>query len=659
MTLGRFASVSRCLAAVLVGICLNQMPHVARAQVSSGSQFSTELVASLGSLVPSGIAWSPDGRLFVLQKKGVVRIVKNGALLPAPFLDFSGKTNSRDDLGLLGIAFHPDFTNNGWVYLAYVYEPSGDTLAPGQKVSRVSRVTANPLNPDVALPNSEVIVLGTVGTLSCDPFPVTADCMPADEGTNAIGSLRFSPDGTLFVGNGDGASQAFADPNALRAQNLDSLSGKILRINDDGSAPTDNPFYDGTNSNRSKVWAYGVRHPHRFALHPTTNEPWAGDVGWETWEEVNRVARGANLGWPCFEGTGRQAQFNALFTQCSQLSTGAVLPPFYVYDHTVGSAVVGGAFYTGTVYPAPYRGSFFFADTSGNWIRRVVFNADGSTAISAFATGVDSPAAIELGPDGLLYYVSAVSGEIRRIRYNGPTAVASVVPSTGYSPLTVSFSSAGSKDPAGGTALTYLWDFGDGTTSMEANPVHTYFASEVTTFTAGLTVTATDGAQVSTTVRVTVGSQPPVVTITTPTPGTVTPGQTVTYQGSATDPDEGPLPASALSWTIRLHHNTHVLVVGSSTGSQGTLTAKNYGTGSQAYEFALTATDSSGLTSSTSVFLTLPSTADVPTAPGTPIATPINPTRVDLSWAPSTGLIGIAGYRVERCTGRDAPISSR
>ena len=211
-----------------------------------------------------------------------------------------------------------------------------------------------------------------------------------------------------------------------------------------------------------------------------------------------------------------------------------------------------------------------------------MFNADGSTAISTFATGVDSPVAIELGPDGLLYHASAVSGEIRRIRYNGPTAIASSGPvdrlfaadrkflerrlqglSRGHSDL-LPMGLRRRNDVDGCQSCSHVLD-------LRCHNVH-----------GGLTVTATDGAQVSTTVRVTVGSQPPVVTITTPATGTITPGQTVIYEGSATDPDEGPLPPTALAWTIRLHHNTHVHVKGSSTGSQGTLTAENHGIGSLA-----------------------------------------------------------------------------
>src|SRR5258707_2410807 len=231
-------------------------------------------------------------RLLLEKKKGVVRVIRQGVLLPTPFLDFSAKVNTFDDRGMWGLAFHPDFANYGLVYLTYVFEEGGNPNDTGPKTARFTRVTADPANPDVALAGSEVVILGSIGTPPCSSHPAGSDCIADDSGTHTLGTIRFAPDGTLFIGNGDGASASFADPNALRAQDLDSLEGKILRIREDGSAPGDNPFDDGTNSIRSKVWLYGVRNPFRFSIHPTTAELYMGDVGWNTWEEVNRGIRG-------------------------------------------------------------------------------------------------------------------------------------------------------------------------------------------------------------------------------------------------------------------------------------------------------------------------------------------------------------------------------
>ena len=180
--------------------------------------------------------------------------------------------------------------------------------------------------------------------------------------------------------------------------------------------------------------------------------------------------------------------------------------------------MLAGDFYRGTAYPELYRGNLFFADYVEGFIRRVVFDANGNPAdFPVFATGLPGPVDLKQGPDGFLYYIAFDSGQIRRIRFNGPTAVASATPTNGYSPLTVTFSSAGSTAPSGGT-LTYLWNFGDGSTATEANPVHVYTASSVTNFTARLTVSS--GGMTSTaTVRITVGSRPPDPVILAPADG--------------------------------------------------------------------------------------------------------------------------------------------
>ncbi|HKQ65248.1 MAG TPA: LamG-like jellyroll fold domain-containing protein, partial [Methylomirabilota bacterium] len=558
-------------------------------------QFVTETVAQLPAFTPVGLTFAPDGRIFIWQKSGIVRIVKDGALLSTPFLDIQSQVNQCNDRGLLGFALDPGFATNGFVYLFHTLEESGNPSSCGAKTSRLIRVTASSINPDVALPASQITILSGI---------------PSDGDSHSVGSLRFAPDGKLFVSHGDGASYSVVDPLALRAQDLNSYNGKILRINPDGSAPGDNPFDDGTNSVRSKVWAYGLRNPFRFTLHPATGEPYIGDVGWNTWEEINH-GRGANFGWPCFEGNGPQPDYQAAFLQCRQLSPSAVTPPLYTFDHSVGRTIIGGAFYTGFQYPFQYRGNLFFADYTAEFLARLVFDENSSLAsIEPFATGIPGPVDIELGPDGMLYYVAILTGEVGRIRFAGaerpPIAKASASPAAGYSPLTVLFSSAGSVDPDGGP-LTYLWDFGDGTTSTLANPQQTFAATGVASFPVTLTVTDVAGSSATDTVVVTVGSLPPTATIGSPVDGTVVvPGQTVTYQGSASDPDEGALPQSALSWTVLLHHNEHVHLLQSGSGGGGSFDVVNHGVGSFAFEIILTATDSSGLTDTRRVFLPMP-----------------------------------------------------
>jgi len=578
----------------LLAVTLLAAPCV-EAQVFADPGFSSEVVATLPPFTPVGLAFAPDGRLFVWQKPGLVRIVKNGVLLSTPFADIREQVNQFGDRGLLGVALDPAFASNGFVYLLYTVEDGGDPNDGGPKTSRLSRITADPGNPDVALPGSEVVIL---------------DGIPSDSSSHSIGTVRFAPDGTVFVGSGDGAEFNFTDVLALRAQDLDSLNGKILRINPDGSAPVDNPFYDGSDTNRSKVWAYGLRNPFRFSLHPTSGEPLNGDVGWNAWEEVN-YGRGANFGWPCYEGNVPQPSYQDQFIECQQLSPATLTPPLYTYNHATpdafgvtGSTVIGGPIYTGLAYPTQYVGSLFIADYTGNWIKRVTLDPDGNmVGVLPFADSVEGPVALEQGLDGLLYYVALNSGEVRRVRFNGPLARASATPTSGYSPLAVTFSSAGSSAPNGGSLL-YSWAFGDGATSTAPDPSHTYAAAGVATFTATLTVTDGDGQSSSDSVQITVGSTPPGASISAPQNGTVVfPGQTVFYQGSGSDLDDGPLSGASLSWMVLLHHNTHVHIVQTTSGSQGSVLIADHGAGEFAYEVVLTVRDSSGLVGTASVML--------------------------------------------------------
>jgi glucose/arabinose dehydrogenase/chitodextrinase len=609
----------------------------ALAETFADTGFASELVATLPAYGPVGVASAPDGRLFIWSKNGIVRVFKDGALLPTPFLDFSSKINTYNDNGMLGLAFDPDFLNNRRIYLTYIFElgPNPDEAAP--KKGRLVRVTESTANPDVMLSGSEVIIL---------------DNFPSDFGSHVLGTIRFASDGTMFFGNGDGSESAGVNPDAYQAQNLDSVRGKIFRVRTDGSAPPDNPFYDGTDSIRSKVWCYGVRNPYRFSLHPITGEPCIADTGWHEWEEINRGVRGGNLGWPCYEGPNPQPQYGP-DSQCNGVSS--VVGPIHGYAHDRGdlsgggTCIVGGDFYTGHQYPLAYQGNYFYGDYSGNWIHRLVLDANGMPiATNVFATGVIAPTCIEEGPDGLLYYVSFTSGQIRRIRYNGVTAVASASPTYGYSPLQVSFSSAGSTNFGGG-ALTYSWNFGDGTTSSLPNPVHTYTIGGVVVYTATLTVRNVNNQASSASVKITVGSTPPDPTISTPADGTAyAPGQTVSFQGEAMDPDEGQLPSSALKWTVLLHHGTHVHTVASVTGPQGSFVAEDHGpAGTFYYELLLTATDGSGLAASTSVSLPVQKDSVPPTAP-TGLTATGGDRQVSLRWNASTDDVAVAGYRVER-----------
>ena len=571
--------------------------------------FTSETVFSLPPFTMVGAVFASDGRIFAWQRTGIVRIYKNGNLKPTPFLNISSQVNIAGDRGMLGLALDPNHETNGFVYLLYTYENAGNNNSVAPRTSRLTRVTADPNNPDEMLPGSEVVILGSIGTPPCDSHPAGSDCIPADGTSHSIGTLLFAPDGRLFVGNGDGASFSIADPLALRSQDLNSYSGKILRINPDGTAPIDNPFYDGTNSIQSKVWSYGLRNPFRFGLDPHLGEPVIGDVGWDTWEELN-LGRGVNFGWPCFEGNDPQEFYQEDFVQCQQMDPNDVTFPIYLYSHPSGDgfSITGGVFYTDDEYPSQYQENYFFADYVNSWIRRAIFDEDHNLIeVRDFATDAEGPVHFTQGPNGLLYYVALNDGELRRIRFNGPHATAAADPTSGYSPLEVSFSSAGSFDP-NGQDLTYFWDFDDGNTSTQPNPMHTYTSGSVQTFNASLTVTNEDGDFSQDFVSITIGSLPPTATINTPLDGThVDPGDVINFSGSGTDPDDGALPPSALKWTVLLHHNTHFHTFLEQTGSGGSFVAEDYGTGTHSYHITLTVTDSSGLIHETSVELPIDS----------------------------------------------------
>ena len=286
---------SVCLAAVLgmvtAGLLSFQAPPAA-ADTFSDPGFATETVATVAPFTLVGMAFAPDGRMFVWQKNGVVRVIKNGVLLPTPFIDLSAKVNTFDDRGFWGLAFDPQFATNGRIYLSYTFENAGNPNSSAPRTARLTRVTADPANPDIALAGSETVILGSVGTPPCSALPATADCIGSDGGSHTLGSLHFA---TTERSSSESGTAPSGDANALRAQDLNSPNGKILRINPDGSAPADNPFYDGTNSWRSRVWLYGVRNPFGFAFQPDTEEIWFGDVGWNTWEEVDHGGAGIEL----------------------------------------------------------------------------------------------------------------------------------------------------------------------------------------------------------------------------------------------------------------------------------------------------------------------------------------------------------------------------
>ncbi len=589
------------------------------------------------------MAWAPDGRLFVSEKQGNVRVVRDGTLLSQPFLTVSTATESEK--GLKGITFDPAFASNGFVYIYYT--------DPVTLKNRVSRFTTSATNPDRADPNSELVLVEGIGS-----------------GTfHSAGALHFGPDGKLYISTGD-ASYA---PNS---QNLHNLDGKILRLNPDGSVPSDNPFV-GILNDRPEIWAYGLRNPFTFAFDTDTGRMFINDVGNATWEEIDEGVAGANYGWPTCEGV------------CSEPG---MTNPLYTYNHAdgPGKSITGAEFYSGTTFPVEYRGDYFFGDYVGNYIKRYDMQTG---QVVDFATDTPNVADIRTGPDGALYYLSVEAKKIVRIQYTGaspppsgdlvlePIAddhVAASVPDRNYGRSPLLYASSGSDlnrvflewdltalagqhiasvalrihtdtaSLAGSTATQTVRHVDDdgwtelgltynnqpsvsatlgtlGPTQPDTEYLIPLDAAEVEGHLGGLFSVAVDssspvdtlffysrdsyaGASKKPALVITTSTTPPPPPVigSPPEPqidepafdATYRAGDEITYSGSASDAEDGALGPDSLTWEVVFHHDTHThpFIEPFSGVSGGTFVVPDTGETSDNVWFRihLTATDSDG-----------------------------------------------------------------
>jgi glucose/arabinose dehydrogenase/PKD repeat protein len=457
--------------------------------------------------------------------------------------------------------------------------------------------------------------------------------------TNPCGDPPLGPGGILTPPTAEGG--------ALRSQDLRtssdpaSLDGAILRVDPNtGAGLPDNPAAASADPNVRRIIAYGLRNPFRFTHRPGTSEVWLGDVGWGDWEELNRIASPTdplvnNFGWPCYEGRGRQQGYDsANLNVCENLYTqaGGVTEPFYTYHHSAkvaneacptGSSAVAGLafqFYTGGPYPPEYDGALFFADHTRDciWVmQRSGGILPSPSNIKTFVggppgDGAANPVDLQIGPGGDLFYAD-IAGTIRRISFTAPTqnqaptAMAAATPTAGAAPLTVNFDGTGSSDPDPGDTLGYAWDLdGDGAHDDSTSPTPSYTYTVDGTYTASLEVKDNHGASSIASVTINVGNTAPTASITSPAPGTTWKvGDVIGFAGGATDAQDGPLPASALSWTVILHHcpsNCHEHELQTFTGAGGSLTTPDHEYPSH-LELQLTARDSGGLTDTDSIRL--------------------------------------------------------
>jgi len=633
-----------------------------------------ETAVITGLTLPTMVRFAPDGRVFVAEKGGRIKVFPSLASpTPTLLVDLSPLVHNVNDKGLLGLALDPRWPTRPYVYALYTLDqwPDGTPVAAPDTCSappavgcvvtaRLSRFRVSPLS---TLVGGEQILIDA-GYRWCMQFS-----------THSIGTVAFGSDGALYVGAGDGASfentdygqfggaagvpvNPCGDPDpptdvgvapasaavgqggTLRSQDLltpgDAVSfdGTILRVDPDtGDALPDNPLYGGASAEDDRIVAFGLRNPFRFVPRPGTTELWIGDVGWTLWEEIDRIADPTdgvveNFGWPCYEGAHRmQAYDNLDIALCEALYAdphhgsppGGPLfeytPPLFEYSH-FGEVVPGdgcdaggqssaqaGAFYTADVYPGRFQGAFFFFDYSRRCIWAMLPDANGDpdpSDVVRVGNEVYATVALEVGPSGDLFRVD-IMGNIQRITYRAPSAVASATPPSGNAPLVVQFDGSGSSTPLGG-ALTYEWDLdGDGELddSTLIAPLVTY--TDPGSYAVKLRVTDVNGASDIASLLMNVSNDPPQPSIVTPIEGlSWHVGDPIAFSGSATDPQDGPLPASALDWSVILHHCTgpsacHEHPVQQYEGvAAGSFTAPDHETPSH-LELRLTARDSLGL----------------------------------------------------------------
>lgn len=335
---------------------------------------------------PTAMQFAPDGRLFVAQQGGQLRVIKNGTLLSTPFISLT--VNSSGERGLLGVAFDPDFLSNQFVYLFY-------TATTPVVHNRISRFKAN---GDVADTASEVVLL---------------DFDNLSSATNHNGgALNFGVDGKLYAAHGENA-------NGTNSQTLNNLLGKIIRMNPVSDPvlqiPTDNPFFNTATGKNRLIWVWGLRNPFTFSVQPGTGLTYINDVGEVTWEEIDEGRAGRNFGWNTTEGAFDASSFPQ-FTN-----------PVYTYRHSggapTGCAITGGAFYNppAPTFPASYVGRYFFGDYCSGWIYSI--DPSSPATVTQFAMAISSPVDLKVGPDGALYYLARGTGSVGKISPINPPPV--------------------------------------------------------------------------------------------------------------------------------------------------------------------------------------------------------------------------------------------
>jgi glucose/arabinose dehydrogenase len=559
----------------------------------------TETVAAAGLSGPTAMEFAPNGDLWVLEQGGALKRFRPGNTTADLVANIGNLgLRSEGERGLLGIAFDPNYASNKFIYLYYT-----SSNAPNPH-NRVSRFTVDDSNP------ADYSLVDTPGDPAVYDEHVILDLDPLSSATNHNGgAIHFGPDGKLYVAVGDNA-------DGSHSQTLSTRFGKILRINADGTIPSDNPTslagIAGTPTGANQaIWAAGLRNPFTFTFQPGTGVMFINDVGQSSWEEIDVGLAGRNFGWDVTEGAFDHTAFPN-FTE-----------PRYTYSHGSGTfqgdAITGGAFYNPATmqFPAGYAGDYFFADFVNGWIH--VMNSDG-TGVRPFATNIGGPVDLLVGGDGSLYYLAHNDGEVFRVRFTGTGA-----PAVTQQPQDASVGEGGTVTftvAAKGLApLEYHWQKLNGTVwtkLVNGNGVSGALSKTLT-----LTgVEMADAGQYRVVVLNSVGlarsnvatltvtpNDAPTATITIDsglTNGKFVAGQAIGFSGTATDTEDGTLGAGAFAWRVDYitgtasgHPVIHPFVpefTGQTSGTFTPATTGAYTATDVAYRITLTVHDSVGRT---------------------------------------------------------------
>jgi glucose/arabinose dehydrogenase len=489
----------------------------------------------------------PDGSVLTAGKNGQVTWVPAGGT-PTEIARLA--TDVTGDLGLVGLAAARDFASTGHVYVVR----SIPQASPPWKL-RLSRFTVRGGATPAALGDESVLLE-----------------VESDASMHAMTTVVPASDGTLWLSVGDLQFNTF-QPDVLKAMDLDEPAGKLLRITPSGAGVSSNPYYDPARprSWRSRVYASGFRSPFRFSLSPNTGTPVLGDVGKRSWEELDLVAPGHNYKWPCWEGPEKTPGYSDLAECRNVVNT----PPLWSYPHgsgpAEGNSVVAGTTYTGSSYPARYRGAFFFGDYTARKLWTLRYDAVGKLVSPPenppFAMDIGAPVAFGAATNGDIVYADLVSGSLVRLSYTpgNRAPVAQADTSTDPSTRTVTFDGSPSVD-FDGDVLAYAWTFGDGEEAVGASATHTY-ARPGDRFEVTLTVTDPFGASDTVSFVVAPSNHSPVLTLSTPQEQTFAVAEQVTASATARDEEDGAL---QVRWTSAVLHCAEAATCHLHPGAEGT-----------------------------------------------------------------------------------------